>query len=267
MKVMETNEWVLLNQIVYRIHSTEQETVMRKRFLEDIRLLIPFAQASFFLSSHDRNNVNRPVALDFAEGILERYLEFGEKIDSTRWIYMSPKSLVFRESDMLPDPVRKETPYYREFYRKMGVHTSLQISLAYQETFQGVVTLFRRERDPEFSEEELFVAEQVKDHLAYRLFKDAEAGMQLQKAGSPTMEAMREWLGLSRLTKREMELAQFLLEGDSNKEIAEKLCVTLHTVKKHTANLYSKLNINSRTQFFRQYQALELSGRSKEKIE
>ena len=38
------------------------------------------------------------------------------------------------------------------------------------------------------------------------------------------------------------------MKGLSNQEIAERLVVTLHTVKKHSSNIYDKLGVNSRTQ-------------------
>ena len=36
--------------------------------------------------------------------------------------------------------------------------------------------------------------------------------------------------------------------GLSNQEIADRLVITLHTVKKHTGNIYGKLGVMSRTQ-------------------
>jgi LuxR family maltose regulon positive regulatory protein len=50
------------------------------------------------------------------------------------------------------------------------------------------------------------------------------------------------------LTPREMEVLQLIAAGDSNQAIAEKLVITVRTVKKHTSNIYGKLNASSRTQ-------------------
>ncbi|MCC6147218.1 MAG: hypothetical protein IT308_06575 [Anaerolineaceae bacterium] len=50
------------------------------------------------------------------------------------------------------------------------------------------------------------------------------------------------------LTSRELEVLRLIAEGDSNQVIAEKLVITVSAVKKHTGNIYGKLNINSRTQ-------------------
>lgn len=50
------------------------------------------------------------------------------------------------------------------------------------------------------------------------------------------------------LTSREMEVLHLLAAGDPNRTIAEKLFITVRTVKKHTSNIYGKLNVNNRTQ-------------------
>ena len=50
------------------------------------------------------------------------------------------------------------------------------------------------------------------------------------------------------LTLRELEVLRFIADGDSNRTIAEKLVITVNAVKKHTGNIYNKLNVNSRTQ-------------------
>ena len=50
------------------------------------------------------------------------------------------------------------------------------------------------------------------------------------------------------LTIRELEVLQLIAAGNSNQAIAEKLVITLSAVKKHTTNIFGKLNVNSRTQ-------------------
>ncbi|MFW6097721.1 MAG: response regulator transcription factor, partial [Chloroflexota bacterium] len=50
------------------------------------------------------------------------------------------------------------------------------------------------------------------------------------------------------LSERELEVLQLVAEGLSNKEIAERLTVTVGTVKKHLNNIFGKLQVKSRTQ-------------------
>jgi LuxR family transcriptional regulator, maltose regulon positive regulatory protein len=50
------------------------------------------------------------------------------------------------------------------------------------------------------------------------------------------------------LSRREIEVLQFIELGLSNAEIGARLVISLSTVKGHTANIYSKLGVNSRTQ-------------------
>lgn len=50
------------------------------------------------------------------------------------------------------------------------------------------------------------------------------------------------------LTSRELEVLQLIAAGDSNREIAEKLVITVSAVKKHASNILGKLGASSRTQ-------------------
>jgi DNA-binding CsgD family transcriptional regulator len=51
----------------------------------------------------------------------------------------------------------------------------------------------------------------------------------------------------SGLSRRELEVLQLMASGYSNQEIANKLFVSLNTVKTHTSNLYFKLEVKRRT--------------------
>jgi len=53
------------------------------------------------------------------------------------------------------------------------------------------------------------------------------------------------------LTKRETDVFCLMLEGRSNREIAENLGLTENTIKTHVRNILSKYNAPSRTELFR----------------
>lgn len=58
-------------------------------------------------------------------------------------------------------------------------------------------------------------------------------------------ETMADQLQIS---KRELEVLQLMAEGLSNKEIADKLFLSLSTIKTHANNLFEKLEVARRTQ-------------------
>ncbi len=60
----------------------------------------------------------------------------------------------------------------------------------------------------------------------------------------PEKKSKKELLEV--LSPREQEIVDFIYEGYSNKEIAQKTQITLRTVKAHTASIYEKLHVKDR---------------------
>ncbi|MGT2771912.1 helix-turn-helix transcriptional regulator [Streptococcus marimammalium] len=52
------------------------------------------------------------------------------------------------------------------------------------------------------------------------------------------------------LTDREKEICELILKGKNNQEIAQELFLSVGTVKAHIHNIYSKMNIHTRKEFF-----------------
>ncbi len=52
----------------------------------------------------------------------------------------------------------------------------------------------------------------------------------------------------SNLTQREFEVLKLIVEGKSNAEIAQDLCISEHTAKAHVCNIIQKLVVDDRTQ-------------------
>lgn len=53
------------------------------------------------------------------------------------------------------------------------------------------------------------------------------------------------------LSEREKEILQYMVKGETPKQIADALFISLLTVRKHIANIYEKLHVNSNTQVIR----------------
>ena len=62
------------------------------------------------------------------------------------------------------------------------------------------------------------------------------------------------------LTKRELELLQLIEQGCTNQEIADRLVISIPTVKRHISNIYSKLGAKNRTQAISLGKELNLFG-------
>lgn len=58
------------------------------------------------------------------------------------------------------------------------------------------------------------------------------------------------WALVQTLTQREAEVLKFVLEKRRRRDIAQVLFVTESTIKKHTSNVYKKLEVTNRTELF-----------------
>ena len=61
---------------------------------------------------------------------------------------------------------------------------------------------------------------------------------------------------VEQLTTRELEILRLLAKGHLYKEIAEKLAISMSTVRTHISAVYEKLHVHSRTEA-----AMKLAGR------
>ena len=81
---------------------------------------------------------------------------------------------------------------------------------------------------------------------AIRLLSQFDAEQQpitaAQEKASPTGDLVEP------LSERELEVLQYIAEGLMNREIADRLYLSLYTVKAHARSIYDKLDAHNRTQ-------------------
>lgn len=242
-KTLETNDWLVMNSIIYKIYTTGDFDATRTQFLEQIKTVIDFDSADFYLaSSNEKENLERPVFLNCDEDLSDIY----ENMDYSRGIMFSGRSMVYRETDIISDEKRVQTEYYQRVYKPNNWHYALQMIFGRNKHFLGVVTLYRTIGKEDFTYEDVFLMDMLKDHMAYRLSQDRNNQMTSQEKLTLT-QAVKTY----DLTKREQTILQLLLQGMENTEICDHLSITVNTLKKHILNIYRKLGIRNRVQMFK----------------
>jgi two-component system response regulator DesR len=93
--------------------------------------------------------------------------------------------------------------------------------------------------------------------------KDWDAGdvaraVRMVGLGMTVFEPQRE-AAPSMLTEREREVLTLIASGSTNREIAEALFLSPHTVKEHTSAIYRKLEVRNRAEAVQRAQRLGLS--------
>jgi LuxR family maltose regulon positive regulatory protein len=75
---------------------------------------------------------------------------------------------------------------------------------------------------------------------------------------APTLLLTRPPALIEPLTKRELEILELIAEGLSNRKIADRLVISVGTVKVHARNIYGKLQVSRRTEAVARAQHLGL---------
>ena len=116
---LQTNDWLILNSIIYEIYTTADFDGMRKKFLEQMKMLVDFDSADFYLAAADgEHKLTAPVMYHCDEDLSDVY----DTIDYGRGILYSGKSIVYRETDIMADEVRTKTEYYDKVYKPNRWH-------------------------------------------------------------------------------------------------------------------------------------------------
>ena len=249
MKKMETNDWIILNNIIFKIHTTECFNDMRFELLDQLKMVLDFDSADFYMASREEGKLLcNPVTYNCDEDLSEMY----ENLDYSRGIVASGKTLIYRETDIISDEARIKTDYYKKVYMPNKWHYALQMVIARHKKFLGAVTFYRTIGKEDFQYDDIFVLDMLKDHLAHRLekfYNSGESGM----SKITVSEAVDKY----DLTRREHTILRRLMSGMDNGDICEELVITPNTLKKHILNIYRKLGIKNRVQLFKMIKEFE----------
>lgn len=146
----------------------------------------------------------------------------------------------------LSDFLTRRKLHRTELYNLVLAPAQVEDSLALRLPVAGMAE-FVFDRAADFGERDRAVLEALSPHLT-RLYRAHETRMCLRVA----LALLRQRNGnlhdaLSPLTGREREVLELVADGRTNGEIAERLWISVGTVRKHLDNIYAKLGVHTRT--------------------
>ncbi len=238
---IERNEYLIIMDMIYNIYNIQVFEEMKQTLLKQLKILIPFAGASVLMID-DKLHLKEPVCYpEEFEAMERKYMEI-EELDYCRWITINGESQVIRDSDLLPEEKRIASLVYQECFQPAQIHYCLDLSLAYDKKQLGIITLYRRKMDGDFTDKDMFYLDSLKKHLNIRFYQEVCGNRSVLIAPQQITRLAVSY----RLTNKEIEVLTLLFEDRNYNEAAQQLCISSHTLKKHVQNIYKKLGISSK---------------------
>lgn len=242
-------EWEVINRILLNLYTIQDLDRLTESFLSLLRLSVVYTSGSFVLLEPASGSPRsyRVVSSSYY-GIEPKW----SKLYESRYFqedYMFGSSLfdqtlVLRDTDLLGHAMREKTPFYQEFLKPQGLIYGLGAVFFVGKTL-CILRLFRNASVGDFAACGIYINNVFKDHLV-NIIRSLQKPVSEESLSQLLLHYSQEHDIL--LTQTEYEIANLLLEGCSNKEIADKRCVAVSTIKKHVYNIFQKLDVKNRAQ-------------------
>jgi DNA-binding CsgD family transcriptional regulator len=158
---------------------------------------------------------------------------------------------VFRLRDLSPSGF-KDSEYYKTWYRSCGYQDECGYLLPIGEEGFVNIALGKTEPRASFTKRERTVLEDIYPTIEtlcrqhWELPESSPAAVNLRAQLHKALEAF----GSSLLTERETQVINLVLHGHSTRTVAEKLSISMETVKLHRKHAYAKLEVSSQAELF-----------------
>lgn len=137
---------------------------------------------------------------------------------------------VRQSTDVMTFAQLRRSPMYLEFCRPLGLHHTLMACMPNGPGRELRLVLHRGRHDPDFDDRDRGLITVLRPHIFA-----AHAALLRRRSPAPD------------LTERQWQLLRLIDAGLTNRQIARRLSISEHTVRKHLENIFAKLEVTSRT--------------------
>lgn len=241
-----TEEWYVINDIIKEIYRSPDSQTSRRIVLDRIGELIRFEKGSFMLASlnHGILDYFDPILLNDNVEHMEEYLEEYQHLDPMISFYTQSNELVYIDSEYVSPAMAKSSVLYQNWFWPNAMYYMLGAKLVYNDILLGSLLLTRPKDDVDFVPHDKEILRIIAEHLSYQIYTIYPNGVTkqaIEMGGDP----LAVQYGLS---VREIEVVELLCKGHTAKELADELCISENTVKRHAGSIYKKMGISGKPQ-------------------
>lgn len=214
--------------------------------VDEINKLIPYDQARIYFL-----NENGKVYDEYLFGVDKKwtrlYHEYYSHIENGRYsifanVYKDGRYCIPSVKNCIHNyTVSKDDEFIVDYIRPQGLRYSFGFGLHDIDNNLKCAITLDRTSPVNFNETEVNVMYYIRIHIdnLYRnFFVNTKDYITKNNLETIQKEAL--------LTPREIEITELITNGNSTDDISKKLFISTATVYKHLANIYSKMNVNSR---------------------
>lgn len=248
------SEWKSLMDITNSIYRKNSIPSLSTYILDKLFSFLKPSFVEFALGAPCRNSipqlkdtqVRSIYDKDFEEKFEQEYENTFYRMDYLNWVFFSTESLVYRETDLINNDLRLKSKFYKYYLSKFGLIYSAGIVICTNEEFLASIALYNNQQRGDFSDKDIQILNQLLPplQLTIKHILDIIENKQKSTSNSSSYILKNKYF----LTRREIEILECVFNGLSNTEISNQLDIAPNTVKKHLANIFLKLEVNSRTQ-------------------
>lgn len=224
------------------------------RLVATLRSLVPVDDASVLLyPQRDFPQVDYfELPPDSNRSTLDRFVRGAFLLDPFYIAATEERFGLFRLRELSPEGFR-DSEYYRNWYRNCGYQDECGYIIALNDQAFVNIALGRTRPRARFTGAQVDTLRQVLpviDTLCKQHWQpDTRARPGSADLRGQLHRALRHF-GESLLTEREAQVINLVLHGNSTRRVAEKLSISVETVKLHRKHAYAKLEVSSQAELF-----------------
>lgn len=158
----------------------------------------------------------------------------------------------FRLKELTPDSFRS-SEYYRTYYSQSAYQDECGYLVPIDNNSFVNISLAKTNKPVKFSEKQLSMLTDITPVISALCQQHWRA--ESKKEPNETnlraqLDSALQYFGSSLLTEREVQVINLVLHGYSTRMVAEKLNISIETVKLHRKHAYAKLGVSSQAELF-----------------
>ena len=237
-------QWRQLLSTIKDLNDGLDEQALRERAG---RKLIDLLSADYFASfvwDEAAGTFANPVFINMSADNLNRYLAYYQFHDPiTRRLQAYRRAVSVNE--VMDQQTLVRTEFFNDFLAKDGLYYGVNLYI-YDRNQRNIgdFRIWRRRGKRNFGAEELGILDLVAPHFRNGMSNARKAKREWR------FEAIRRHMASQcALTRRELDVAEALLKGRSNKQMSADLCISMPTLRTHVQHIYMKFGVHSRSEF------------------